>query len=63
MLLIILIGVLLSFAPPESAQPELPTRSTGKPVRRHWFGRCTTGRHCNPVHSVPPTSLNRAESP
>ncbi|WP_430318298.1 hypothetical protein [Pseudomonas nitroreducens] len=43
MLLIILIGIALSFALPESAQPEWRPRSAGKPMRRLWFGRCTTG--------------------
>ncbi len=43
MLLIILIGITLSFALPESAQPEWRTRTAGRPMRRHWLGRCTTG--------------------
>lgn len=64
MLLIILIGVLLSFAPPESAQYGLPTRSTGKPMRRHWFGRCITGELVHPGASLPANNPhNCAESP
>ncbi|EME0456389.1 TPA: hypothetical protein ACSFAA_005959 [Pseudomonas aeruginosa] len=43
MLLIILIGITLSFALPESAQPEWRTRTAEGPIRRHWLGRCTTG--------------------
>lgn len=63
MLLIILIGVLLSFAPPESAQPEMLTRSAGKPMRRHWFGRCTTGEHMQSGASLPAQNTTWIESP